>query len=86
MSHSFTVKVTDEAARLLDHTASAITSNGGSFEGDKDAGRFSGHSVLGPIKGEYCRLSEDEIRFTITEKPFLVPHSVIEAEIKKYFC
>jgi hypothetical protein len=85
MSHSFTVKVTDEGAALLNHTATQITKNGGTFEGDKDSGTFKGNSVLGPVGGEYCRISEDEIRFTITEKPFLVPYSIIEAEIAKYF-
>lgn len=86
MSHSFTVKVTDKAAELLDHTAAAITSNGGTFEGDKNSGTFKGNSFLGPVGGEYCRISENEIRFTITEKPFLVPYSIIESEITKYFC
>ncbi|MBA4373378.1 MAG: hypothetical protein C0402_11035 [Thermodesulfovibrio sp.] len=85
MSHSFTVTVTDEGVALLDHTAAAITKNGGKFEGDKNAGSFKGNSVLGPVGGQYCRISETEIRFTITEKPFLVPYSIIEAEITKYF-
>ena len=85
MSHSFTVKVTDEGVELLDHTAAAIIKNGGTFEGNKDAGTFKGHSFLGPISGEYRRISDDEIRFMITDKPFLVPYSIIEAEITKYF-
>lgn len=85
MAHSFTIKITDDGTALLDHTAAAITGNGGSFEGDHNAGSFKGNSVLGPVGGKYCRISETEIRFTITDKPFLVPYSVIEAEIIKYF-
>ena len=85
MSHSFTVKVTDILAERLKKTADEITGNGGSFEGDIESGSFKGTSFLGLITGEYCRISEDEIKFTITDKPFIVPYSIIESEIKNYF-
>jgi hypothetical protein len=85
MSHSFTVIVTDTLAERLKNTASEITGSGGSFEGNMETGTFRGNSFLGPITGEYCRISECEIKFTITDKPLIVPYSMIESEIKKYF-
>ena len=85
MPHSFIVKVTDVLTERLENTAAEITSNGGSFEGDIESGTFKGTSFLGPIVGKYCRISEDEIKFTITDKPFIVPYNMIESEIKNYF-
>jgi hypothetical protein len=47
-------------------------------------GSFEGDSFFGLIKGEYSFISDSEIIITITDKPFLLPHSLIEYEIKKY--
>jgi len=44
-----------------------------------------GSSIMGPIRGEYRTLSGNEICITIIDKPFVVPYSMIEGEIKKYF-
>jgi hypothetical protein len=85
MSHAFTVQLDDEIASVLKKVEEEITGIGGSFKGDSEKGSFNGKSVLGPIRGEYCSVSGNEIRITITHKPFLVPYHVIESEIKKYF-
>lgn len=85
MAHSFTVALNDEIAAVLCRVESAITESGGIFSGDAAKGVFQGNSVMGPIKGEYCSISENEIRITINDKPFIVPYSMIEGEIKKYF-
>ncbi len=85
MSHSFTVAVSEELAERLKKTKSEITESGGSFEGNMEAGKFSGNSFLGPVKGEYCRISACEIKVTITDKPFVVPYGLIEDQIRNYF-
>jgi hypothetical protein len=85
MSHAFTVKLNDEIPSVLKKVEAEITGSGGSFKGDYEKGFFDGKSLLGLIKGEYSCLSGNEIRITITHKPFLVPYHVIESEIKKYF-
>lgn len=85
MSHAFTVQLNDEIASVLKKVEEEITDSGGSFKGDSEKGFFDGKSLLGLIRGEYCCISESEIRIIITHKPFLVPYHVIESEIKKYF-
>ncbi|MBI5633780.1 MAG: hypothetical protein HZA15_09915 [Nitrospirae bacterium] len=85
MAHTFTVALNDEIAAVLGRVESAITESGGTFQGDSSKGVFQGISVMGPVKGEYSSVSENEIRITINDKPFIVPYSMIEGEIKKYF-
>jgi len=85
MAHSFTIKLSEDISTVLKNVESQITSSGGNFQGNADRGAFDGTSILGHIKGEYCSISESKIEITIRSKPFLVPYSVIESEIKKYF-
>ena len=85
MSHAFTVELNNEIPSVLKKVESEITGNGGSFKGNEEKGSFDGKTLLGLIRGEYCCLSGNEIRITITHKPLLVPYSLIESEIKKYF-
>lgn len=85
MAHIFTVAISKEISSVLARVESAITGSGGTFSGDTEKGAFQGNSIMGPIKGEYCAVSGNEIRITIKDKPFVVPYSMIEGEIKKYF-
>ena len=85
MSHAFTVQLNNEIPSVLKKVESEITGNGGSFMGNEEKGSFDGKSLLGLIRGEYSCVSGNEIRITITHKPLLVPYSVIESEIRKYF-
>jgi len=57
--------------------------NGGKFSGDENSGSFS---IERPAKvaGEYA-VDGDEIKITITEKPFILPASMIEGAIKNFF-
>ena len=86
MAHIFTLTISDEITSVLTRVESVITGSGGTFLGDAEKGAFQGSSIMGPIKGEYCSISGNEIRISITDKPFVVPYSMIEEEIKKYFC
>ncbi len=85
MAHSFIVKLNHEISEILQEVASAITENGGLFNGNAECGIFHYNSAAGLIKGNYCSVSSSEIKITITDKPFFVPHGIIETEISKYF-
>lgn len=85
MAHTFTVALNDEISSVLARVESAITESGGTFLGDSSKGVFQGNSIMGPVKGEYCSVSGNEMSITIKDKPFVVPYSMIEGEIKKYF-
>ena len=85
MAHCFTIKVSDTIATVLKNVESTLASSGGSLDGSTECGSFSGSTPLGRIKGEYHCLSLDEIKVTITDKPFLLPYGTIESEIRKYF-
>ena len=84
VKHSFIVKLKDEVSSILSRMKSIITGKGGSFEGNKECGSFEGESVFGTIKGEYRSISVNEIEIIIDDKPFVMPYSWIESEIKKY--
>ncbi len=85
MAHIFTVAISDEISSVLARVESAITGSGGTFFGNAEKGIFQGNSIMGPIKGEYCSVSGNEMRITIMDKPFVVPYSMIEGEVRKYF-
>ncbi len=85
MAHSFTIEVSDAMTSALAKVASEITGSGGIFQGDEDGGNFSGKTPLGMIKGEYRCVSGRAITITITDKPFMLPYTVIESTIREYF-
>jgi nitrate reductase cytochrome c-type subunit len=84
MAHSFTVEVSDEISTILKRVEEQVVRHGGRLEGNAKRGSFEGESFLGLIKGEYHCISDTEIKINITDKPFMVPHSLIEYEIKKH--
>lgn len=84
MTRAFTVKLSDDVFSVLEKVKVLIAEHNGRFEGNEKGGAFSGDSFLGPIRGKYSRISDTEISICITEKPFIVPHSLIEYEIKRY--
>ena len=81
--HSFIVRVKEELSAILNKIKAKITGNGGNFDGNAECGSFASKSGLGTIKGGYRSISVNEIEITIEDKPFLVPYSRIESEIKK---
>jgi hypothetical protein len=85
MAHSFNVKFSEGIATTLKKVESYITGSGGTFSGTEECGTFHGKTPAGMIKGQYSSVSENEIMITITDKPFIVPHSMIETEIRRYF-
>jgi hypothetical protein len=85
MSHSFTVQISDEISSVLKKIESEIISSGGSFQGNSENGSFDVKSLVGTIRGEYCCISDNEIRITIKDKPFILGYGIIETEVKEYF-
>jgi len=85
MAHCFTIRISDEIEAVLKQVAQTLASGGGSLDGSTERGSFFGCTPIGRIRGEYLCLSLEEIKVTITDKPFLLTYGVIEAEIRKYF-
>lgn len=85
MSHSFTVQIRDEISSVLKKIESEIISSGGSFRGNSGNGSFDVKSPIGTIKAEYFVISDNEIRFTIKDKPSILGYGIIETLVKRYF-
>jgi hypothetical protein len=56
-----------------------IKSKGGTFSGDERQGNFNAIGIAG-----YYKVA-DKVEVTISEKPFVVPNSMIENEVKNFF-
>ena len=75
---SFTVPFTTDAETVLSKAKHLVEKNGGNFNGDVNAGDFS-LSVFGnSISGNYS-VSSNELSMVITDKPFMIPCSMIES-------
>ncbi len=85
MSHSFTIQIRDEISSVLEKIEAEIVSRGGSFQGNSENGSFDVKSLLGNVRGEYCSISGNAIKITITDKPFILGYGIIETEVKEYF-
>jgi hypothetical protein len=56
-----------------------IKNKGGTFNGNEQQGSFKANGIA----GQY--LVSDRVEVTISEKPFVVPNSLIENEVKNFF-
>jgi len=59
--------------------SSSITEKGGIFTGNEQQGNFRASGIAGQYK------VDDKVNVTISEKPLVVPNSLIESEVKKFF-
>jgi hypothetical protein len=57
----------------------AIEKNGGNFSGNESAGSFKASGIAGDYKVGSL------VSVTISEKPFFIPNTMIEKEVKNYF-
>ena len=76
---NFSINYTGSIDPLIKKASEAITSNGGSFDGNGQTGHFS---VKG-IEGSYA-VELDFIKFDISKKPMLIPCKMIENKLKEY--
>jgi len=65
--------------QTIQQVRSSIENKGGVFQGNEQQGNFKASG----IEGQY-RVSE-RVNVTITDKPVLIPNSLIEREVKNYF-
>jgi len=56
-----------------------IESIGGTFTGNEQQGNFRANGITGQYR------VSDRVNVTITEKPFVIPNSLIEREVRSYF-
>lgn len=80
MSKSFEVKLNCNADQLIAKAKNTAHSNGIHFVGDEQTGHFAGHG----IEGSYL-IMEDTLCVKIAKKPFIMPWSLIESTLRKYF-
>jgi hypothetical protein len=67
------------SSSLLTRAKKAAHANGATLFGDERSGRFS-HDML---KGEYRMVGQRAI-VTVTDKHWLLPWSVVEAQLRKF--
>ena len=79
---SFNIKRPADVAGTVKSVEHKIKSSGGRFSGDEKSGSFINRA--GDVAGEYLVL-KNNIKITITQKPFIYPYSIVEARIREYF-
>ena len=75
---NFSVPFTKSATDILDKAKQTIESQSGTFTGDENNGSFDVSVFGNTVKGSYT-LEGQNLVIEITEKPFLVPCSMIES-------
>ena len=79
---TFTIPFSKPAEEILTKIRTAIQSQGGQFEGDQSAGKFSVEVFGNAIAGSYTSTGQT-LHIIIDEKPFLIPCSAIEGFLTK---
>jgi hypothetical protein len=77
--YNFSFAKPGNITQAVNTVRSGITGKGGSFNGNESAGNFEASGIA----GEY-RVA-DRVNVTISAKPFIVPNSLIEREVKNFF-
>ena len=83
MSCNFKINFPSLAKEHIETAKAAIVKHGGKVVDKGNSGTFELHIGIGKIAGEF-EIIGSEIDFHITHKPFIIPCSVIEKEIRKY--
>ena len=78
MACNFTVPFTKSATEILDKAKETIESQSGTFNGDENTGSFDVSVFGNTVKGNY-KVDGQNLEIEITDKPFLVPCSMIES-------
>jgi hypothetical protein len=81
--HSFSVDFPGAAQDIVAKAKGAIEKAGGKFLGDEKKGDFSVATPAGTVKGVYT-ITEQKFAIDITDKPFIVPGSAIEDQVRKF--
>jgi hypothetical protein len=81
--HSFSANFTGSAEDTTAKAKAAIEKAGGKFNGDHKKGDFSLPTPAGTVKGTYT-ITGPSFAVEITDKPFVVPGSAIESQVRKF--
>jgi hypothetical protein len=76
---NFSFPKPNNISQAVQAVRSGIERKGGTFTGNEQQGHFKASGIA----GQYS--VSDMVNVTISEKPFVVPNSVIENEVKNYF-
>ncbi len=82
-SHRFRVEIVGAAEATLAKARAGLEAHGGSLSGDEVRGKLVAVTPLGDVKGTYV-VEGRIIAIEITEKPFVVPASMIESQVRKF--
>lgn len=78
----FRIPFPGDAESLTQRARQEISQMGGNLNGDSSHGDFRAKTPLGFVEGTY-QISNQEIFFIITKKPFLVSCKKIEKELRE---
>jgi hypothetical protein len=81
--HSFSVNFPGAAQEIVTKAKGAIEKAGGKFNGSEQKGDFSVPTPAGTVKGIYT-ITGQAFAVDITDKPFVVPGSAIESQVRKF--
>jgi hypothetical protein len=74
-----------ETRRVLFERVVAYMQRHGTYEGNSEAGTFRGTTPLGSFAGRYrSAVGSEVLEIELTHKPWLVPVSVFEHEVRKF--
>jgi len=77
--YNFSFTKPQNISQAIETVQTRIKNKGGTFSGDERQGSFKASGIA----GQYT--VSDRVDVTIMEKPFVVPNSLIENEVKKFF-
>lgn len=78
---NFSFPISGDPEIILSKARSAVESQSGTFEGDKNSGNFEVSVFSNLIKGNY-EVSNGLLKLNITHRPLLVPCGTIEMFLK----
>lgn len=81
-SCNFSIPFIGDASIILNRAKTAVTGQGGVFEGNETSGNFNVTVFGNTIQGSY-QVSQQDLNIIIDSKPFFVPCGTIENFLKK---
>jgi hypothetical protein len=78
-NYSFTIERPRDILQAVNAVKTGIESSGGVFSGNEREGNFNASGVAGQYR------VENHVNVTISKKPVLIPHAMIEKEVRGYF-
>lgn len=77
---TFAFPLSQEPDLVVAKARKAAAENGVRFDGDHQQGQFAGHGIEG-----FYSIGEAELTVQISRKPIIMPWSMIESSMRKFF-